>query len=109
MERSIELVPNLWSGLPPDRFDARSFDTLLRDSGTRRAPSMSEHRNSPAQFTRRALLKGLEYAPVLWVPAPLRALISRKSLPPFALAEIPVTPHYPAGSPLDDMLRLVRS
>src|SRR5215469_3902321 len=68
---------------------------------------MSEHRNSLAQFTRRALLQGLQYAPVLWVPAPLRALVNQKSLPAFALAEIQVTPRYPAGSPLDDMLRLV--
>src|SRR5215469_15024815 len=70
---------------------------------------MSEHRNFPAHFTRRAFLKTLEYAPLLWVPAPLRALVNRKNLSPFAFAEIQVTPHYPAGSPLDAMLQLVPS
>src|SRR5215469_4727563 len=70
---------------------------------------MSEHRISLAQCTRRALLKHLQYAPVLWVPSPLRALVDLKSLPGFPLGEIQIIPHYPAGSPLDDMLRLVPS
>lgn len=68
---------------------------------------MSEPRNSPSPCTRRALLKHLQYAPVLWLPSPLRSLVNLKSLPTFALGEIQVAPHYRSGSPLDDMLRLV--
>jgi hypothetical protein len=56
----------------------------------------------------------MRWAPVVFVPAPLRALGSGAKLaaPPRALRFLPfadfrLTPQYPAKSPLDDVLRLV--
>jgi tetratricopeptide (TPR) repeat protein len=65
--------------------------------------------------SRRSFLQGLSWAPVLFLPAPLRTL-------PFGMgraqsqsgrnaallfADFRLTPHYPAKSPLDDVLHLV--
>jgi len=57
----------------------------------------------------------MQWAPVLFLPAPMRALAFRPALPqaqrdrnaaiPFA--DFRLTPHYPAKSPLDDVLRQV--
>ncbi len=56
----------------------------------------------------------MRWAPVLFVPAPLRALPfgAKLAAPPraihsFPFADFRLTPHYPAKSPLDDVLRLV--
>ncbi len=56
----------------------------------------------------------MRWAPVFFVPAPLRALPfgSKFVAPPRAIpflpfADLRLTPHYPAKSPLDDVLRLV--
>ena len=56
----------------------------------------------------------MRWAPVLFVPAPMRALpfgvklaAPPRSIPSFAFHDFRFTPHYPAKSPLDDVLRLV--
>ena len=60
-------------------------------------------------FTRRALLKSLQYLPVAWLPAPIRALgiAVANSASVFPLADFRITPHYPAHSPLDEIIQLV--
>src|ERR1700730_10816723 len=63
--------------------------------------------------SRRTFLQGMRYAPVLFVPAPIQGLLfppaAIKALvdPSLSLADFRLTPHYPALSPLDDVLRLV--
>ncbi len=58
------------------------------------------------EFSRRRFLQGFQYAPVLFLPAPIRAFAA--GIPgAFALADVRVAPHYAAKSSLDDMLRLV--
>ena len=63
--------------------------------------------------SRRTFLKTMRWAPALFLPAPLHAglgrLAARQNLntAAFPYAENRVTPHYPAKSPLDDILRLV--
>src|ERR1700676_2388487 len=66
------------------------------------------------RISRRIFLRGMRWAPVLFVPAPLQAwplglklAAPPRAIPPFPLADSRVTPHYPAKSPLDDVLRLV--
>jgi Flp pilus assembly protein TadD/peroxiredoxin len=56
----------------------------------------------------------MRWAPVLFVPAPMRAFpfgakfaAPPRALPSFPFADYRLTPHYPAKSPLDDVLRLV--
>jgi tetratricopeptide (TPR) repeat protein len=64
--------------------------------------------------TRRTFLKQISWAPVLFVPAPLRssflALGSRRNyaspLPQLPFASTHFTPHYPDRSPLDNVLSL---
>ncbi|PYV68873.1 MAG: hypothetical protein DMG97_23465 [Acidobacteria bacterium] len=60
-------------------------------------------------FTRRALLKSLQYVPVAWLPAPIRAfgIAAANSARVFPLADFRITPHYPAHSPLDEIIQLV--
>src|ERR1700730_1747875 len=66
-------------------------------------------------FSRRAFLRGMRWAPALFVPAPLYGLpfpsLDRPavhgSAPFFPFADLRVSPHYPAKSPLDDVLRYV--
>jgi Flp pilus assembly protein TadD/peroxiredoxin len=66
-------------------------------------------------ISRRAILKNIALAPLLLKAAPFRGL-SRSGgpaspppakLPPLPLADVRLTPHYPAASPLADVLRLV--
>jgi Flp pilus assembly protein TadD/peroxiredoxin len=65
--------------------------------------------------SRRRFLRGMRWAPVLFLPAPLQASAFRpaiggphgESAPAFALADVRLTPHYPAKTPLDDVLRQV--
>src|ERR1041385_1237987 len=64
--------------------------------------------------SRRTFLQGMSWAPLLFLPAPIAAWSSLSkpagllgdaaSLP---LTDFRLTPHYPAKSPLDDVLRLV--
>ncbi len=68
------------------------------------------------KFSRRALLESMRLAPLVFLPAALRAaplwasplssaLASGNSQ--FPLSDFHVTPHYPTKSPVDDVLRLV--
>src|SRR5271155_3228132 len=65
--------------------------------------------------SRRAFLRGMRWAPVLFLPARIQALPFRSALPQpqgdrsaaFPFADFRLTPHYPATSPLDDVLRQV--
>jgi Flp pilus assembly protein TadD/peroxiredoxin len=75
------------------------------------APRKDEKHNIP----RRTFLKGMQWAPVVFLPAPLRASALRASIGPpggeralpFSLADLRFTPRYPAKSPLEDVLRQV--
>lgn len=64
-------------------------------------------------ISRRAFLKSAGYAPVLFLPAPLRGLDYQFHTPQLRLhghvqyADVRIRPHYPASSPVDEMLRLV--
>ena len=71
-------------------------------------------------FSRRAFLEKMRWAPLLFLPAPLQASPFGSSFPgynpsnpspsresQFPFADFQVTPHYPAKSPVDDLLRLV--
>src|SRR5260370_24185991 len=65
-------------------------------------------------ISRRTFLREMRWAPVLFVPAPMRALpfgakgaSPPRGIPSFSLDDFRLTPHYPAKSPLEDVLRLV--
>ncbi len=76
---------------------------------------MSRHKNEDPFLTRRSLLKTMGLAPLVLRPAPSAdphcclglhwSLRYEKSAFPFS--EVRLTPHYPAKSPLEDVLRLV--
>jgi Flp pilus assembly protein TadD/peroxiredoxin len=76
---------------------------------------MSRHKNEDRFLTRRSLLKTMGLAPLLLRPAPFRGSSLLFGSPwasgyersPFALSEALLTPHYPAKSPLEGVLRLV--
>ncbi len=75
---------------------------------------MSLHANEKWPLSRRTLLKNMGLAPLLFRPAPFYGtslLFSSESLPnqssAFAFTDVRLTPHYPAKSPLADILRLV--
>jgi Flp pilus assembly protein TadD/peroxiredoxin len=76
---------------------------------------MTTYKRELRGFSRRTLLKGMRWAPVLFLPAPIHAFglpsqffeLVRGGEPSFALSDSRVTPHYPAKSPLDDVLRRV--
>lgn len=66
------------------------------------------------QLSRRTFLKGMQLAPALFLPAPMRMLgwplsSAMQSSPSrdFLFADLRVTPHYPASNPLDEILRQV--
>jgi Flp pilus assembly protein TadD/peroxiredoxin len=66
------------------------------------------------QLSRRNFLKGMQLAPALFLPAPIRMLRWPLSSPAasslardFFFADLRVTPHYPASNPLDDVLHQV--
>jgi Flp pilus assembly protein TadD/peroxiredoxin len=64
--------------------------------------------------SRRTFLKQMRWAPVLFLPAPIHNSFFRSApwgipsieIPRFPFTEVPFAPHYPAKSPLDDVLRL---
>src|ERR1700687_1125037 len=66
-------------------------------------------------FSRRALLRGMRWAPALFVPAPLSGLHFPSLVRPtihgsvafFPYADVRFAPQYPAKSPLDAVLRYV--
>ena len=76
---------------------------------------MSHHKNEDHFFSRRRLLKSIGLTPILFYPAPFHASSllfgSRETVPSptssFSFADIRLTPHYPAKSPLENVLRLV--
>src|SRR5881398_3539611 len=66
------------------------------------------------KFPRRTFLKGMQFVPALFLPAPIRMLGWPPSFSPrgsisqeFLFADLRVTPHYPASNPLDEVLRQV--
>lgn len=72
---------------------------------------MGGHRLSDHALSRRTLLKAMAWAPVVFLPAPLRALgaipqsnsvLGHRSAP---LPRFHLAPHYPEKSPLDEVLR----
>ena len=88
-----------------------SPDTLLKEINPTRVLMLDE--KPILEFSRRKFIQGVQYAPLLFFPAPLKALAGHSNLAQltramFPLADFRVTPHYPSKSPLDDMLRLVR-
>lgn len=74
---------------------------------------MARHHDENHIPSRRTFLKAMRWAPGLFLPSPFQTESfcygARRNLqtPLFALGESRVTPHYPANSPLDDVLRLV--
>jgi len=76
---------------------------------------MSRHKNEDQSLSRRALLKGMGLAPILLRPAPFygSSLVFGASEvvpnrdPAFPFSDVRLIPHYPAKSPLADVLRLV--
>jgi peroxiredoxin len=76
---------------------------------------MSFHKDAKQLLSRRALLKNMGLAPLLLRAAPFHGASflfgSRNVLSDqhsaFAFADVRLTPHYPAKSPLADILRLV--
>lgn len=75
-------------------------------------PHKKEHQRL---VSRRTFLKTLRWAPLLYLPAPLHSAAFRSLSPgtlqepgpSFPLADFRLTPHYPAKSPLDDVLRYI--
>ena len=76
---------------------------------------MAHHQDEGRGFPRRRFLKGMGWAPVVFLPAPLHASFLDLSFPEKAavpadaiqLADFRLTPHYPSKSPLEDVLRKV--
>jgi Flp pilus assembly protein TadD/peroxiredoxin len=77
--------------------------------------TMSRRKNDSQSLSRRTLLKGMGLAPLLLRPAPFLgysllfgpAKIFPNEKPAFPFSDAHLTPHYPAKSPLADVLRLV--
>jgi hypothetical protein len=71
--------------------------------------------NVRPRFSRRAFLKTMGWAPMALRPAPFFGSLplsgspeqTRIDQPPFPFADVRLSPHYPAQSPLADVLRLV--
>jgi len=76
---------------------------------------MTGHKKDGHAHSRRMFLQKMGWAPLLFMPAPIHAAALRvsQSKPQagpnktFDLSEFRVTPHYPAKSPLDEVLRKV--
>lgn len=80
---------------------------------------MTRHPDGDYIFSRRTLLKKMRWAPLLFLPSPLQAAPFPSGFPsphagslqdrtsPFPFADFHLTPHYPAKSPVEDVLRLV--
>ena len=76
---------------------------------------MARHEDENHALSRRIFLKRMRWAPMLFLPAPIHATALRPLLAGTAggrdsgldLADFRVSPHYPAKSPLDDVLRKV--
>src|SRR5258708_3236330 len=75
---------------------------------------MPDPKDRKYNASRRTFLKQVQWAPVLFLPAPIYSALIRPGLrriaathsPQFPLASASFVPHYPAKSPLDELLRL---
>jgi tetratricopeptide (TPR) repeat protein len=76
---------------------------------------MARRKEEKLILSRRTFLKAMRYAPALFLPAPFFSLplLSRPAIGPLypasasLLPDLRLTPHYPATSPLDDLVRQV--
>src|SRR5260370_1906989 len=76
---------------------------------------MGHKKENNRKVSRRTFLATMRWAPLLYLPAPLHSAAFRSLSPEtiedqgssFPLADFRLTPHYPAKSPLDDVLRYV--
>jgi tetratricopeptide (TPR) repeat protein/peroxiredoxin len=76
---------------------------------------MAGHRSEHYTFSRRNFFRKMRWASVLCLPAPIQALSFRSDSlkhgaaynQSFPFADLRLSPHYPAKSPLEDLLRLV--
>src|SRR6266576_1293781 len=76
---------------------------------------MARCKEEKSSFSRRSFLRGMRWAPVLFLPAPIQGFSfpsvrhesSRERNDRFPLADFRLTPHYPAKSPLEDVLSRV--
>jgi len=76
---------------------------------------MGHKKENKHKVSRRTFLGAMRWAPLLYLPAPLHSAAFRswspetlgEQGPSFPLTDSRLTPHYPAKSPLDDVLRYV--
>ena len=76
---------------------------------------MGRQEKKKEKVSRRAFLGGLRYAPLFLLPSPIRSAVqpsffprvSGEDAPSLPLSDERLTPHYPAKSSLDDVLRYV--
>src|SRR5215472_17273310 len=76
---------------------------------------MGPQKKKRGMVSRRAFLGGLRYAPLIFLPAPIHSAAFRPIVTRFPAAFAPtlswpeyrLAPHYPAKSPLDEVLRYV--
>src|SRR5712691_3505937 len=76
---------------------------------------MARRKDETDSFSRRSFLRGMQWAPLLFLPAPIHAISfpSISSEKPedrtshFPFADLRLAPHYPARSPLDDVFSRV--
>ena len=76
---------------------------------------MARHNDNDWAFSRRTFFRKMRWTPVLFLPSPVHAGVLRPLFgePPgarkagFDFADFRVTPHYPAKSPIDEVLRKV--
>jgi tetratricopeptide (TPR) repeat protein len=77
-----------------------------------RTQGMARQKDEDHALSRRAFLRKMRWAPAIFLPAPLYsssfppllAETTGNGNPAFHFADFRVTPHYPAKSPLDDLL-----
>ena len=80
-----------------------------------RAPRMGQKKEKQNKVSRRTFLGGMRWAPLLFLPAPVHSAefgsfssrMFEELGPSFPLSDFRFKPHYPAKSPLDDILRYV--
>lgn len=74
---------------------------------------MSHRKDENRAISRRTFLKRMQWAPVVFLPSPFYGALAHPQPAHFANKQSPgtafdlrLTPHYPAKSPMDDILRL---
>src|SRR5207253_8481356 len=73
---------------------------------------MARRKDEKSGFSRRSFLRRMRWAPLLFLPAPIQGISfpsvrhesSRDRNASFPFADFRLTPHYPAKSPLEDVL-----